>query len=260
MAGFNYIPNGGQTYIPFRENVHVPQPEFTPLGRPQPPLPDFQLTHEAQDKGWVVASPCQHFLPGVEPEMLDWWWANMEKGYYLWAPAAHKRFNWVRSPGEAGFLASSHMISEAMVPGGPVFGGDGVQIFRLGLEYYPFTASLGHVIVEGTFNQKEELCDMTIHMWDGAPGGTVHYTCAIVNTRCTMPPDFVLADPGSAPSDEARAVHAEYEASRWPVFLPTLYRLWAGHPDPSQNVTCDLSVRWQDGKVTYIHENGPVKI
>lgn len=116
MADFNYIPNGGQTYIPFRENVHVPQPEFTPLGRPQPPLPDFQLTHEAQDKGWVVASPCQHFLPGVEPEMLDWWWANMEKGYYLWAPAAHKRFNWVRSPGEAGFLASSHMISEAMVP------------------------------------------------------------------------------------------------------------------------------------------------
>ena len=71
MADFNYIPNGGQTYIPFRENVHVPQPEFTPLGRPQPPLPDFQLTHEAQDKGWVVASPCQHFLPGVEPEMLD---------------------------------------------------------------------------------------------------------------------------------------------------------------------------------------------
>ena len=216
MADFNYIPNGGQTYIPFRENVHVPQPEFTPLGRPQPPLPDFQLTHEAQDKGWVVASPCQHFLPGVEPEMLDWWWANMEKGYYLWAPAAHKRFNWVRSPGEAGFLASSHMISEAMVPGGPVFGGDGVQIFRLGLDYYPFTASLGHVIVEGTFNQKDELCDM--------------------------------------------AIHAEYEASRWPVFLPTLYRLWAGHPDPSQNVACDLSVRWEDGKIAYIHENGPVKI
>ena len=158
MADFNYIPNGGQTYIPFRENVHVPQPEFTPLGRPQPPLPDFQLTHEAQDKGWVVASP-------------------------------------------------SHMISEAMVPGGPVFGGDGVQIFRLGLDYYPFTASLGHVIVEGTFNQKEELCDMTIHMWDGAPGGTVHYTCAIVNTRCTMPPDFVLADPGSAPSHRRGAGH-----------------------------------------------------
>lgn len=56
------------------------------------------------------------------------------------------------------------------------------------------------------------------------------------------------------------AIHAEYEASRWPVFLPTLYRLWAGHPDPSQNVACDLSVQWQDGKIAYIHENGPVKI
>ena len=136
MADLNYIPNGGQTYMPFKDNIHVPQPDFVPLERPQPPLPDFQLTQESMDKGWILASPCQHFLPGVEPEMLDWWWANMEKGYYLWAPASHKRFSWVRSPGEAGFLASSHMISETMVPGGPVFGGDGVQIFRLGLDYY----------------------------------------------------------------------------------------------------------------------------
>jgi hypothetical protein len=55
-----------------------------------------------------------------------------------------------------------------------------------------------------------------------------------------------------------RASHAEYEASRWPVFLPTLYHLWEGHPDPTQNVACDLTVRWEDGAISYVAENGPV--
>lgn len=259
MSDLNYIPNGGQTYMPFQKNIHVTQLDFTPLDRPTPLILDFELTDEAKARGWVIASPCQHFLPGVEPEMLDWWWANMEKGYYLWAPGSHKRFSWVRAPWEVGFLKSSHMISEAMVPGKPVFGGDGIQIHRLDLDnYFPLTASLSHVIVEGTFNSKNEFCDMTIHMWEAAPGGSNHYTCSVVNTKCSMPPDFVLADPASAPSDEMRAFHAEYEASRWPVFLPTLYRLWEGHPDPTQNVACDLSVCWEDGSIRYNAENGPV--
>ena len=48
--------------------------------------------------------------------------------------------------------------------------------------------------------------------------------------------------------------------SRWPVFLPTLFHLWEGHPDPSQNVPCDLTVVWKDGKPEYTAENGPVEI
>lgn len=255
-----YVPNGGQTYLPFQKNIHVAQPEFVPLTRPEPALPDFQLSEEAKARGWIVAGPVQHFLPGVEPEMLDWWWANMEKGYYLWAPGSHKRFSWVKAPWEAGFLRSAHMISEAMVPGKPVFGGDGVEIRRLGLDYFPFTSSLEHVIVEGIFNAKGEFCDATIHMWEKAEGGSNHYSCAVLNTRATMPPDFVLADPASAPSDEVRAYHAEYEASRWPVFLPPLYRLWEGHPDPTQSVPCDLTVRWEDGVISYVSENGPIRL
>jgi hypothetical protein len=57
-----------------------------------------------------------------------------------------------------------------------------------------------------------------------------------------------------------RAVHAEYEASRWPVFLPALYHLWEGHPDPTQNVQCDLTVRWENGDISYVSDNGPVKL
>lgn len=253
-----YIPNGGQTYMPFQENIHVSTLPFTPLAAPSPAYPALELTDAAKQKGYIITSQAQHFLPGVTAKMLDWWWANMEKGYYLWAPGSHKRFNWVHSPGAVGFLRSAHMISEAMVPGKPVFGGEGIQINRLGLEWFFFTSHLSHVIVEGVFNSKEEFVDSTIHMWEDRAGGCDHITAAVANTRCSEPPAFVLADPGSAPTPEDGAIHAEYEASRWPVFLPTLYGLWEGHPDPSQNIACDLRVEDTPQGLRYAAENGPV--
>ena len=254
-----YIPNGGQTYMPFQNNIHVPTLPFTPLAAPDPAYPALELTEAAKEQGYVITSQAQHFLPGVTEKMMDWWWANMEKGYYLWAPGSHKRFNWVRSPGEVGFLHSAHMISEAMVPGKPVFGGSGIQINRLGLEWFFFTTHLSHVIVEGVFNGKGEFVDSTVHMWEDSQGGCNHVVAAVANTRCSEPPAFVLEDPASAPTPADAAHHSEYEASRWPVFLPALYHLWEGHPDPSQNVACDLTVAEGQEGLYYPTENGPVK-
>ena len=55
--------------------------------------------------------------------------------------------------------------------------------------------------------------------------------------------------------------HEDFEASQWPIFLPSLYRLWENHPDPSQNVKCNLEVVMdKDGRFRYLHENGPVRI
>lgn len=257
---FEYNPNAGQTGLPIRDNIHVPLPEFTPAPRPEPELPTPELAPAFVEKGFILGAWSQHFLSGVTAEMMDWWWANMEKGYYLWAPGAHKRFSWVRSPAQVGFLNSAHCISEAMVEGKPVFGGDGVVIQRLGLEWYPFTTSLGHVIVEGIFNDKGEFCDCTIHMWEDVPGGVNHLTASVLNARCSMPPSFVLECPEANPTDEERAIHAEYEAARWPVFLPQLFELWKGHIDPSQNVACDLRVKWENGAPVYLAQNGPVKL
>ncbi len=260
-----YIPNAGQTYMPFKENINVPLMEFTPLPRPKTPIPEPELTEKAVEMGIRLNPGSQHFLPGVTPEMLDWFWANMEKGYYLWAPGSHKRFNWVRSPAEYGFLNSAHMISESLGPGIPVFGGNGVEIRRMGLENFPLKECLSHVIMEGVFNSKDELIDSTIHMWEAAEGGSNHITLSVVNTRATEPPEFVkeaLArgeNPQSA-GGEAMNEHGEYEASRWPVFLPTLYGLWKDHPDPSQSVRCDLSVKKTARGWEYTAENGPVKI
>ena len=266
MADTRYIANAGQTYLPIQDNIRVPFKEFVPPAKPSPLLPALELTDEARAKGLELPSQKQHFLPGVTAEMLDWFWANMEKCYYLWAPGSHKRFSWVRTPVEYGMEGSAHMIAESCEPGLAVFGGEGVTIERLPLtEFYPFKTCLSHCICEGVFNEKRELVDSTVHMWEDAPGGLNHITATVSNSRCTMPPAFVIealeADPNAKLVPNWATDHEDFEASQWPIFLPKLYELWRDHPDPSQSVRCDLSVvRGPDGRFAYAHENGPVEL
>jgi hypothetical protein len=254
-----YIPNAGQTYMPFEENIHIPTLDYVPLSAPQPPLPELELSKKFIELGFETASQCQHFLPGITAGMLDWFWANMEKCYYLWAPGSHKRFNWVRPPWKYGITGSAHMISETVAQGAPVFGGSGIQIDRLELEWFPFTDSLEHVICEGVFNSKGELVDSTIHMWQDTPGGCVHQTASVINTRATMPPQFVLEmlekDPGAQFVPPSATDHSEYEAAMWPKFLPVIYGLWKDHPDPTQSVPCNLKVlRDENGALRYVSD------
>jgi hypothetical protein len=264
MSEFNYLANAGQTYLPFQDNTKVKTLPYTPLAKPEPAIPTLELNPMAVEKGWTLQSQTQHFLPGVTVEMLDWFWANMEKCYYLWAPGSHKRFNWVREPWRYGFNHSAHMISESVGEGYAVFGGNGIQINRLPLEgYFPFTTALDHVIVEGVFNDLDEFVDMTVHMWDSCEGGCRHITAAVASTTAHEPPHFVkemLAEnPEAMPIAPSATDHAEYEASRWPAFLPQMYALWQGHPDPTQSVPCNLEVE-KTGAFTwqYTHENGPI--
>lgn len=260
-----YIANAGQTYMPFQENIRVPIPEYTPLPLPTPPLPDLILNRKAREKGWILGKQHQHFLPGVTPEMLDWFWANMEKGYYLWAPGSHKRFSWVREPWKYGFENSAHMISESVGENMPVFGGNGVQINRLGMDWFPFTWALEHVICEGIFNDKGEFVDATIHMWQAAEGGSIHIDASVANPDLSEPPRFILEmlqeNPAAVPVPPSETDHSDFEASRWPVFLPGLYNLWKEHPDPAQSVPCDLRVRKTGPEQWgYIADNGPIHL
>ncbi len=254
-----YVASAGQTHIPFQENKGVPFVNYEKPAMPDPPLALLELTEEAVDKGYVLPSQRQHFLPGLTAQMLDWFWSNMEKGYYLWAPGSHKRFNWLRTPYEYGFEDSVHIIAETTDPGLPVFGGEGVEIHRLHLtEFYPFKTALSHVICEGVYNDAGELVDSTIHEWEDVPGGIVHITATVQNTKATMPPGFILDilrdDPDAKLVPNYATDHEDYEASQWPVFLPSLYALWKDHPDPSQNVFFDLEVeKGEDGRYRYKH-------
>lgn len=258
-----YVANGGQTYQPCQDNVNVPFAAYEKPAKPNPLLPELKLNEDAIDKGYVLPSQKQHFLPGVTSEMMDWFWANMEKGYYLWAPGSHKKFTWVKTPVEYGMEASVHMISEACEPGAAVFGGEGVEIHRLALkEFFPFTTCLKHVICEGVYNDLGELVDSTVHMWEDVEGGCVHITATVQNSKVSAPPAFIIdilkKDPNAKIVPNFLTEHEDFEASQWPVFLPKLYDLWKNHPDPSQNVQCCLEVEKTAEGWRYIKENGPV--
>ena len=260
-----YTPNCGQTYLPVQDNINVPFVPYDPPAKPDPLLPQLELTQEAIDKGYVLPSQKQHFLPGVTAEMMDWFWANMEKCYYLWAPGSHKKFTWVKSPVQYGMENSVHMIAESCEPGLAVFGGEGVEIHRLVLkDFYPLTTCLKHVICEGVFNDLGELVDSTIHMWEDTEGGCLHITATVSNAKASAPPGFIIemlkADPNVKIVPNWATEHEDYEASQWPVFLPKLFELWEKHPDPSQNVRCNLEVVEKDGKFEYVEQNGPVTL
>lgn len=266
MSDNNYTANAGQTYFPIQDNIYVDFVPFEHPEKPNPLLKPLELREDYAEKGFELSSQKQHFLPGVTAEMLDWFWANMEKGYYLWAPGSHKRFSWVKPPCEVGMEKSVHMIAESCEKGIPVFGGDGIEIHRLALkDFFPFTDCLGHVICEGVFNDKNELVDSTVHMWEDTDGGINHITATVTNTKCSEPPAFIkklfAENPNTKLVPNYMTDHEDYEASQWPVFLPKLYELWKNHPDPSQNVHCCLEVKKDgDGNFRYVCENGAVSL
>ena len=115
------------------------------------------------------------------------------------------------------------------------------------------------------FNDAGELVDSTIHEWENAPGGLVHITATVQNSRVSAPPAFVLEmlkkDPNVKIVPNYATDHEDFEASQWPIFLPRLYDLWKDHPDPSQSVRCNLEVvKDAEGRFCYLYENRPVKI
>ena len=60
---------------------------------------DPEIHPKFADKNYtLIGEPVIEELDGITPEMLDWFWANMEKCYFLWAPGAHAGFAWDPSP------------------------------------------------------------------------------------------------------------------------------------------------------------------
>ena len=57
-----YIPNGGQTYQPVQDNIHVPFKAYDPPAKPSPLLPPLELSDETVEKGYALPSQKQHFL------------------------------------------------------------------------------------------------------------------------------------------------------------------------------------------------------
>lgn len=146
-----YVATGGQSSRPFGQ-FKVPYPKWERLEMPKIDWPDIGMNPKYKD--WVICIEGEHFLPGVTSEMIDWFWSNMEKGYYLWAPGSHKRFQWIREPWEYGFTNSKHTslenMSEDQILDLQVAAGDGYGMLlynRYDMDIFPFDFCLKPYII-----------------------------------------------------------------------------------------------------------------
>jgi hypothetical protein len=165
-------------------------------------------------------------LVGVTPEMIDWWWVNMEKGYPLWEPTDHKSFVWEVPPPVGGYLGAIQIAEEAMRP---------MPAMKLRIRWddpkdCPIPVTYEHAIVASGIDNKGNVMAMILHQWEKSPKGTkMHSTMR-----------FFGPVPPAVP--EIWKAHDRAEVSRFPAFLPDFYRLWQDVKDPTINRQCDLTV------------------
>ncbi len=175
------------------------------------PVPDAVVEHDE--------------LVGVTPEMIDWWWVNMEKGYPLWEPNDHKSFVWEVPPPVNGYRGAIQIAEEKMGPMTPMK----IRIRWDDPDECPIPRSYEHAIVASGIDPEGKVGAMILHEWEKSPRGT--------RMRSTM--RFSGPVPPALP--EIWKAHDRAEVSTFPKFLPDLYRLWQAVKDPAINRQCSLA-------------------
>ncbi len=165
-------------------------------------------------------------LVGVTPEMIDWWWVNMEKGYPLWEPNDHKSFVWEVPPPVGGFVGAIQIAEEKMGPMPPMK----LRIRWDDPKDCPIPVTYEHAIVASGIDERGNVRAMILHQWEKSPRGTrMHSTMRFFGP---VPPAL----------PEIWKAHDRAEVSTFPTFLPDLYRLWQVVKDPAINRQCSLRV------------------
>ena len=164
-------------------------------------------------------------LVGVTPEMIDWWWVNMEKGYPLWEPNDHKSFVWEVPPPIGGYLGAIQIAEEKMGPMPPMK----IRIRWDDPDSCPIPRIYEHAIVASGVDPAGKVGAMILHEWEKSSRGT--------RMRSTM--RFLSPVPPALP--EIWKEHDRAEVSTFPQFLPDLYKLWQAVKDPAINRQCSLA-------------------
>ena len=166
-------------------------------------------------------------LVGVTPEMIDWWWVNMEKGYPLWEPNDHKSFVWEVPPPVGGYIGAIQIAEEKMGPMPPMK----IRIRWDHPNSCPIPRTYEHAIVASGINPEGQVQAMILHEYEKSPRGT--------RMRSTM--RFLGPVPPGLP--EIWKLHDKSEVTTFQKFLPDLYRLWQAVSDPTINRQCSLKIK-----------------
>jgi hypothetical protein len=148
-----------------------------------------------------------HELRGVTPEMIDWWWDNIDttERYRMWHPESHLTFEW---EGEKGgeHVGMVHRVTETV-------GGNTIEL-RIRWEEpdeIPIERTYSHANAASILNDKDEPISFALHEYEETDWGT------------KMRSTFRLPAGMSEEFIEGLHKHNTEEMARFPVFLPDLY-------------------------------------
>jgi hypothetical protein len=166
-------------------------------------------------KGQTIALVMDHDLPNVAPEMIDWWWDNINHdSYKLWHPKEHHAFEWQIPPILVGHTGAIHMACEGI-------GNIPAHILRIrweAPEAAPIKTIYRHVNVGSPLSPGPE----------DIPTACVVHEYEATTKGSRMRSTFIL--PAIVPQpflDELRK-HNIAEMGQLPVFLPKLFKEKAG--------------------------------
>jgi hypothetical protein len=204
---------------------------------------------------WIVVD---HIIPGVTPEMLDWWWVNMEKGYELWCPDEHKGFRWEIKPPLGGHIGAVQIATES-IDYSPV---RDIRIEwvdpNLGTREQKDFWTYEHLLTASATSSKSRTRPRIelSHQWEAIPGGCKMRSC-MHQFRGPPPGNFSVGSvpphpSGKKPSGGGWRTHNIAEVSTFKAFLPALWGIWQAVPDPAINRHCSLKIKKEGSKIIYI--------
>ena len=183
-------------------------------------------------------------LNGVTAHMLDWFWANMEKGFYLWHPIEHHEFYWAVPPEEDNIVGSVHVAPQTWGDGQriePHIRIEDLATLRkeiLDIIVYDHAVVVGAIsLTKKDYKPENPVIAYRVHQYESSDLG-VRGMSSCVNE--TLEKGMVWSK------------HASEEVGYWGDFLPQMYQLYRVIDNPKVCPFMSLKVERTGDTVRYV--------
>jgi hypothetical protein len=159
-----------------------------------------------RSRGKTMDLVVDHILHEITPEMIDWWWDNIDttERYKLWHPKNHQSFQWEVSPKNGHIGAIQRIVENIGLP----------TMIRIRWEdpsTSPIPIEYDHALVGSILDRNDNPTSWLLHEYESIKNGTKLRTTFRLPAR--VPKQFI----------EALRKHNKEEIGEFVSFLPKLY-------------------------------------
>jgi hypothetical protein len=208
----------------------------------------LRIRQEEDRKGWTHID---WELEGVTPKMLNWFWSNMDKAFFLWHPGQHTAFYWTIPPKHGQALGAIHVAPQVWADGTKIEPHIRFEdVATLPQEIADIIVYDHAVIAVGICLKKEDYkpdnkpIAYRVHQWEKTDSGVKGISTAIP----------VTDDPLETERGLIWAEHASEEVGNWANFLPELYKLYSVVNNTEVNPYFSFKVTREGKQLNYLEK------